>query len=284
MPGATRSGSTLRNTIAIADFPAKAREKHMLTNETKKRLAAGQTVLGCFLRYPDATLAEVLGYQPWDFLVFDAEHGTIQPLDCEHMVRAAELRGVTPIVRVTTNQAPIILRYLDSGAQGLHVPWVNSGPEAEAVVRAVKYYPRGIRGLAGVRAADYAQVGSLAEYVQSANHETLVVIHIETADAVERLPEIVGIPDVDVVFIGPNDLAHSYGLPGQIQHPTVRHAMDRITDGVLTSGKWLGVMVSNVEGVRQWQSRGARYITVTLESVMMPAVKAFLTACREGIA
>ena len=103
----------------------------MQTNTTKAKLHAGEMVLGCFVRYPDASLIEVLGYLGWDFLVFDGEHGTMEPRDCENMVRAAELRGVTPIVRVTTNLAPIILRYLDTGAQGALVPWINSAEEAE---------------------------------------------------------------------------------------------------------------------------------------------------------
>src|SRR5258708_28418701 len=89
-----------------------------------------------------------MGYQPWDLLVFDGEHGNIEYADCENMVRAAELRDITPIVRVPNNQPHIILRYMDTGVQGLHVPWVNSAAEAEQVVRSVKYHPRGIRGLA----------------------------------------------------------------------------------------------------------------------------------------
>ena len=107
----------------------------MQTNKTKAKLKAGETVFGCFVRYPDATLVEVIGYQGWDFCVFDAEHGVIEPRDVENMVRAAELRDLTPIVRVTTNLPPIILRYMDSGAQGLHVPWINSAAEADAALR-----------------------------------------------------------------------------------------------------------------------------------------------------
>ena len=158
----------------------------MRSNAVKAKLKSGETVWGCFVRYPDAGLVEVLGYQPWDFIVFDGEHGLLEPRDCEHMVRAAELREVTPIVRVPTNQPHHILRLMDTGAQGCHVPWVNSASEADAAVRSVKYHPRGQRGLAGVRAADYGQAGSLADYTQRANAETLVVVHIETAEAVGR--------------------------------------------------------------------------------------------------
>ena len=248
----------------------------MQTNTTKAKLKRGDAVYGCFVRYPDATLIEVLGYQEWDFLVFDGEHGTIEPRDCEHMVRAAELRGVTPIVRATTNSAPIILRYMDSGAQGVHVPWVNSGAEAEAVVQAVKYQPRGVRGLAGIRAADYGQRDTFAEYTTLANAETLTVIHIETAAAVERLPEIVAVDGIDVIFIGPTDLSHSYGAPGNPQHPAVQAAMQRIVDAVAASDKALGIMVANAEGAQQWRTRGARYITIGLESLLAPAIKGYL--------
>jgi 4-hydroxy-2-oxoheptanedioate aldolase len=251
------------------------------TNNTKAKLKSGQTVYGCFVRYPSASLVEVLGYQPWDFIVFDGEHGTIDPQDCENMVRAAELRGVTPIIRVTTNQPPIILRYMDSGAQGLHVPWVNTAAEAEAVVRAVKYEPRGIRGLAFIRAADYGQTVPLSEYVQKANAETLVAIHVETITAVENLAEIVKIDGLDVIFIGPNDLSQSLGVPGQPQHPTVLAAIERVFKAVEGSDKAVGIMVGNVQAAKQWRERGARYISIGFESVLMPAVKEYLRAVRE---
>lgn len=253
----------------------------MKPNTTKAKLKSGGTVFGCFVRYPQASLIEVLGYQAWDFLLADAEHGTIQPADLENMVRAAELRGVTSMVRVTTNQPSIILRFMDTGVQGLHVPWVNSAAEAEAAVRSVKYYPRGIRGLAGVRASDYAQAIPMSEYVQQANAETLVVLQIETAAGIEALPEIVKISDIDVIFIGPTDLSQSLGFPGQPQHPTVQAGMQRIIDAVVGTDKALGIMVSSAAAAKEWQQRGARYIAIGLESLLGPAARDYLRAARE---
>lgn len=252
----------------------------MHTNQTKAKLKAGQTVFGCFLRYPDASLAEYMGYQGWDFLVFDGEHGTLEPRDCEHMVRAAELRQVTPIVRATTNHPPVILRYLDTGAQGVHVPWVNSAAEAESVVQSVKYAPRGVRGLASVRAADYGNTQSFGDYVAQANRETLVVIHIETAAAVEQLSEIVRVPDIDVIFIGPTDLSHSYGVPGETSHPDVQRAIDHIVAVVAEADAELGIMVGNATAARQWEARGARYIATMLEAMLKPAVRGYLESVR----
>jgi len=251
------------------------------TNNTKAKLKAGETVFGCFIRYPDPTLVEIMGYQPWDFLVFDGEHGTLDPRECENMVRAAELRNVTPIVRVTTNNAPIILRFMDTGAQGLHVPWVNTAEEAEQVVRSVKYQPRGIRGLAGIRAADFGQTVPFGEYVKQANAETLVTIHIETVDAVEALPEIVKIDGIDVIFIGPTDLSQSLGVPGQANHPKVQETISKIIDTVLPTDKVVGIMASNAETALQWKARGLRYITVSFESLVRPAAVNYLKAVRE---
>jgi 4-hydroxy-2-oxoheptanedioate aldolase len=251
-------------------------------NTTKAKLKAGQTVFGCFVRYPDASLVEVLGYQDWDFIVFDGEHGVIEPRDCENMVRAAELRHVTPIVRATTNMPPIILRYMDSGAQGIHVPWVNSAAEAEAAVRAVKYHPRGIRGLANVRAANFGQAGTLGEYVKQANAETLIAIHIETIDAVRQLPEIVKVDGLDVIFIGPTDLSHSLGQPGDVQHPTVQAAIQQIVDTVATTNLALGIMVGSTPAAQQWRERGARYIAIGLEALLVPAARSYLQAARQA--
>jgi 4-hydroxy-2-oxoheptanedioate aldolase len=250
------------------------------TNKTKAKLKAGETVFGCFIRYPSASLVEVMGYAPWDFLVFDCEHGVMGPTEVEHMTRAAELRDVTPIVRVTTNQPYIILRFMDVGPQGLHVPWVNSAAEAEQVVRSVKYHPRGIRGLAGVRASDYAQL-PLGDYTEKANAETLVIVHVETQDAIDELPKTVEIDGIDVIFIGPTDLSQSFGVPGQPNHPSVLAGIDRIVEIVSKSDKALGIMVPNLQGARQWRERGARYITMGLESVLLPASRDYLKAARE---
>jgi len=249
-------------------------------NTTKAKLKAGDTVFGCFVRYPDASLIEVQGYLGWDFLIFDAEHGTLEPRDAEHMVRAAELRDVTSLVRVTTNAAPTILRLLDTGIQGAHIPWINTAAEAERAVQAIKYYPRGTRGRAGVRAADFAQSIPLSEYIQQANAETMVVLQIESPEALADLPSIVEVPDVDVIFVGPTDLSHSLGLAGQIQHPTVQATIQKIIDVVTKSNVAFGILAGNAAAAREWRARGARYIVTTIESVMAPAVREYLKLSR----
>jgi 4-hydroxy-2-oxoheptanedioate aldolase len=250
-------------------------------NITKEKLKKGEVVFGCFTRYPNAALVEVLGYCGWDFIVFDGEHGAIEPADCEQMVRAAELQGVTPIVRVPVNQQHVILRFLDTGAQGLHVPMVQTAADAEAVVQSVKYQPRGSRGLAAIRAADYAQKIPFGEYVTQANQETLVSVHIETESSVDRLPEILKVDGLDVIFIGPTDLSNSLGHPGEIQQPKVQATLQRCVEMLQGAGPALGIMVPNADAARLWKSRGARYIAVGLEGVLNPACRNYLKTARE---
>jgi 4-hydroxy-2-oxoheptanedioate aldolase len=252
----------------------------MQKNLTKAKLLAGEAVIGCFLRYRDASLAELLGYQGWDFFLFDGEHSTLEPKDCEDLVRASELRGVTSVVRVPTSQPHVILRFLDTGVQGIQVPMVNTAADAESAVRAAKFSPRGIRGLAGSRAADYAQTTAFNEYVKTANAETLMIVQIETSQALTDVPQIAGIDGVDVVFIGPTDLSLSLGFPGQPQHPRVREAIDKIAAEVAQSGKILGAFASSAESAREWRQGGARYVVSNLESILLPGVRQYLDKVR----
>ncbi|MBZ0287343.1 MAG: 4-hydroxy-2-oxovalerate aldolase [Anaerolineae bacterium] len=252
----------------------------MQINQTKAKLKAGEAVYGTFIRYPDPALVEYIAWQGWDFLVFDGEHGVVEPADVENLVRVAELRAVTPIARAATNQPHVILRMMDTGAQGVHIPWVNGGDEAEQAVQSVKYHPRGMRGLASSRAADFGMTVPLKDYVAQANRETLVIVHIETMEAVNRIDEYLAIDDLDVIFIGPTDLSQSMGLPGERTHPDVIAAMMRVVEAVKPSGKFLGTMVSSAESALEWKARGVQYITITLEGLMRSACQQYLKAVR----
>tara|TARA_B100000686_G_scaffold337412_1_gene408504 strand:+ start:262 stop:1023 length:762 start_codon:yes stop_codon:yes gene_type:complete len=253
----------------------------MQTNTTKQKLDDGETVYGAFFRTPDTSLIELQGYLGWDFLVLDGEHGTLQPRDVEDQCRACELRGITPIARATTNEQSIILRFMDTGVQGALIPFVNTADDAERAVQSIKYQPRGKRGLAGIRAADFGRTQSLGDYVKQANEETLVIAQIETTEGLANLDAIVQTPDVDIIFIGPNDLANSLGHPGNIPHPDVQAAMDKIAAATLNAGKILGLMIYNSEGARQWRDKGARFISVPFESVMTAAVTNFLDEAKQ---
>ena len=252
----------------------------MLENRTKAKLAAGEPVFGCFLRWREPALAEIVAMQGWDFVIFDGEHGTLQPSEVEDLCRAVELRGATPIARVTTIQPHIILRFLDTGIHGVHVPWVNTAEGVEQAVQSVKYGPRGQRGLAGSRASDWGHYESLAEYTARANRETMLIVHIETLEAVNAIEEYVAIDGVDVLFIGPTDLSHSLGHPGDTSHPDVVAAMDRVAEVVVPSAKTLGIYAGTADVAAKWLDKGARYFATSPEGFMKTGMKAYLDHVR----
>lgn len=252
----------------------------MLENATKAKLAAGEIVFGCFIRYAEPAFTEFAAMQGWDFLIFDSEHGTLQPRDVEELSRAAELRGVTPIARVTTNQAHTILRFLDTGIHGVHVPWVNSVGGAEAAVQSVKYHPLGRRGLAGSRASEWGMYESIGDYTRRANRETMVVIQIETMDAVRAIEEFVRVEGVDVLFIGPTDLSHSLGHTGELDHPEVVAAMDRVADVVVGSDKVLGIFAGSPVAAERWIGRGARYLATGVDGLIKQGMQTYLSQLR----
>ena len=254
----------------------------MRTNTTKQKLNNRETVHGCFLNYPDPSLAEFVAMQGWDFVIFDGEHGHVEVADLENLTRAAELRDVTPIARVPTNQPHLMLRYLDRGVQGVHIPWVNSPDQVESAVRSAKYAPRGVRGLAPVRANDYAMTGSLSDYTRLANEETLVVVHMETVEAVAAVEDFIAVDGVDVLFLGPTDLSQSLGYPGLLDHEEVLAAMDRVAEVVVPSDVALGVYAGTDEYAVLWRERGARYICRGIGSFLKDGMVSYLGEIRDG--
>jgi len=252
----------------------------LLINTTKAKLAAGGVVHGCFVRYHDPSFTEYVALQGWDFVIFDGEHGTLEPHHVEELTRAAEVRGVTPIVRVPANQPHLILRYLDTGAHGLHVPWVNTADEVMAAVRSVKYHPAGNRGLAGNRAGDWGMTEPLADYTARANRETLVIIHIETAEAADAVLEFLGIDGVDVLYLGPTDLSQSLGVPGQPGHKKVVEVLERVARIVAPSEKTLGIYVNDLESAREWVDSGARYIATGTDGFLRKGMRGYLDGVR----
>ena len=144
----------------------------------------------------------------------------------------------------------------------------------------VKYTPRGIRGLAGSRASEWGLNEPIGEYVKRANRETLVVIHIETQDAVDAIDAYLAIDGVDVLFIGPTDLSQSLGYPGEVKHPDVLRAMGRVADAVVGSDKTLGIYAGTVDMTKEWLDRGARYFTTSLEPFLRDGMRAHLRDVR----
>lgn len=232
----------------------------MRPNAVRRKLKSGEVVIGCFVGFPSAEVVEICGYSGYDFVMIDAEHGPISPHDAYHMVLAAEVSGTTPLIRVPRNEPSYVLRYMDIGAGGVMVPQINSADEARSVVEAVKYHPLGHRGLAQPRATGYGIGTTLTDYAATANDETLVIIQFENIAGLEKVPEVIKVPGVDVLLIGPSDLAQSMGYPGQLRHPEVLAVIDRVCEMCAGSDVALGTIAPNADATNKLIEQGFRMI------------------------
>lgn len=232
----------------------------MASNRLKARLREGETVFGVFLGVPSPPLAEIAGWAGFDYIFADSEHGFGHTESMVSMTRAAEAAGAEAVIRVPSSERTNILRALDVGASGVLIPQVNSKEEGEHAAAAAYYPPDGIRGLAfSVRAAHYGLLKP-DEYLKVAREETLVCVQVETQKAINEMEGIASVPLIDVIFVGPTDLSMNLGLPGQLGHPKVEQAIDRIFEATLDAGKIPAILANDPPTAEKWMAKGARML------------------------
>ena len=186
----------------------------MRQNRVKQAWREGQVTYGAWLSVPSSFTSEVMAHQGFDWLCIDMQHGVIDYQLAVTMLQAISTTETTPFVRVPWNEPGIIGKMLDAGAYGIIIPMVNSRTEAEAAVGACRYVPDGYRSYGPVRAAYYAG----ADYASQANAEIACIPMIETTTAIECLDEILTVPGIDAVYVGPADLSLTLGLPPAMYH------------------------------------------------------------------
>lgn len=246
-------------------------------NATKEKIKAGQAVIGFRMDFTSPYIVEVLGNIGFDFVYFDLEHGPMSEESCQEMIRAAELVGLTPLVRVPTNHPGITSRVLDSGAMGVIIPHCNTKQEVQAAVKAVKYPPEGERGIAG-RSLSLSGM-SPADYIKAANNETMVIAMIEEVEALNNLSDILTVDGLDILFIGRLDFSLTAGTPGQINAPVIQDAVNRIITEGQTAGKAVGVGAINVDdpdSVKNFIKQGAQFFSLNTTSVLRSAAQGLL--------
>ena len=252
----------------------------MKKNTMKEKLARGEAVIGFTVLGNWPEMVEILGLLGADYVWLDGEHGPLGLPEMAGLVRAAECVGITPLARVPRNAPDVILGYLDAGVQGIIVPMVQTREEAEAVVRAVKYYPEGKRGIGYGHAQDYYLKQPLAEYIKEANRETAVICQCETKEGLDNLEEIVQVPGVDIIMIGPMDLSQSLGIPGQYDHPLEEEAIAQAKRTIINSGKEVGLIGWDAEYARKLIAEGVRFINKGAHSLLVNAAKEYLKESR----
>lgn len=237
-------------------------------NRFKATLRERRHQLGIWNTIGGNTVPELLGGAGFDWVLIDCEHAAIEAVEVLPALQAIEATpDVAALVRPAENDPVLFKRLLDMGAQTLLVPYVQSRAEAEAAVSAMRYGPRGIRGMAGMTRA--TRYGKVANYFTTAEEELCLICQIETVAGLEALEDIATTDGVDGVFFGPADLSASMGLPGQTGHPDVVAAIEDGFARLAAIDVPGGVMALDLGAAKHFIDKGALFTSVGVDLVLL---------------
>lgn len=242
----------------------------------RERGRSGQMLNGTFAAIPHPVAVEVTARAGLDFLCIDWEHSQIDRGDIENLVRAGEAGGAVVMVRVPGNNPEAIAAVLDAGAEGVLVPRISSAEEAEVAVRATRYPPDGERGAGPGRASHYGY--DIAGYIAAANARILLAVQVETVRAVENIDAIAAVEGVDLVFIGPGDLAVSMQAFGPGGTERLEAAMMKTISACRAAGKAVGLFRPSAADVPRWRAAGVSFFIVASDTMFLGAAAASLAA------
>ncbi len=241
-----------------------------------------EPVIGPFSKTEDPAFIETLGHAGFDFVILDTEHGPNSTRSLQHLVRAAQIGGALPIVRLKENAPFTVGEALDIGAGGVQAPQINGAAEAHELIQRARFAPAGRRGVCRyVRAADYSALPR-EDYFREAN-EAVLVVQIEGEAGLANLNEIIAVPGIDIVFVGPYDLSQALGLTGQVDHPRVKEKVRQIAATCRAAGLAVGTFVESPATAREWAGLGVHYLCYSVDvGIFLQAGREIVKAVRAG--
>lgn len=230
-------------------------------NSFKAALKAGRPQIGLWLALANSYTAEICGNAGFDWLLIDSEHAPndIRSLTAQMQALSASLSH--PIVRVPIGEAWIIKQVLDIGVQTILVPMVESKAQAEALVKAMRYPPQGIRGV-GAALARASRFNAIPDYLQTANEQTCLLLQVESQVGLAAIEDIAEVDGVDGIFIGPADLAADLGFLGKPAAPEVQRHVESGVNRIIATGKAAGILTSDPQLARRYLELGATFVGV----------------------
>ncbi|HYM12506.1 MAG TPA: aldolase/citrate lyase family protein [Bryobacterales bacterium] len=233
----------------------------MRPNRTKQLLHEGKTAFGCgFGQFRSPEIPRLFAAAGFDWTFIDTEHGCFDLETIQDVVRTSLLTTLTPIVRVADLQYSLVARALDMGAEGVIFPRVESPELLERAVSWTKFPTRGVRGFGlGAPQAGYKNA-SFQEIIDHQNENNLVVLQVETRTALARADELLSVPGIDIVMVGPADLSISLGVPGQFDHPKMIEAISGVIECCRRHGIHPGIQCRTLAMAKGWKQRGMRFV------------------------
>lgn len=252
------------------------------TQRLRSKLEAGEPALGTMINFDSPWFVDMLALSGFDFIMLDGEHGILNPMQCEIMLRTAQAGGMSVLARAP-GVPHAIQQFLDMGAEGVFVPHIQSVQEAEAAGVAMRYPPEGSRGLTTItRVANYGIDMAPRDFVAASNAQIICGAMVETMAGIEAVDAIAASPAVDAVLIGSGDLAASMGRPGERKHPEVLAAIRKVTECARAHGKWVACSASDAEGARQAFADGAHLVISPPMAMVVGAGRDFVSRAKQG--
>lgn len=244
----------------------------------KSKLKAHELVLGGWVMIGHSTIIEIMAKAGFDWICIDLEHTAITYEQVENMIRAADVAGVPVLARLTSNDKDQIKRVMDNGGTGIIVPMIKTAAEARAAVQAMQYPPLGHRGVSLHRGTDFG--ARFDEYQDWLIKKAICIVQIEHIDAVNNCEEIFAVEGVDGYFMGLYDLSASMGLIGQLDHPDVITAMDKVykTGKAMNKPGGFHVVEADPMRLKEAVNKGFTFIAYSMDTRIIDV------ACRLGIA
>ena len=236
-------------------------------NSFKQALRQGRLLIGFWSSLCSNLSVEILAGSGFDWLLLDMEHAPNEVPLLVGQLQAMTSATTAAVVRPAWNDAVLIKRILDAGAQNLLVPYVQTVEEARAAVAATRYPEQGLRGVATAHRAN--RFGRVKDYFQRANEEMCIVVQIETRKALQNLEAIADVEGVDGLFIGPSDLSASLGHLGNSGHPDVRQAIEDAGKRIRKAGKVAGILAPIEADARHWIEKGFTFVAVGGDAALL---------------
>lgn len=239
-----------------------------ITNLFKQNLIEGKIQYGIWNGIPDSYAAEMCAGAGFDWVLIDNEHAPFDIQRIIHHMQAIKQYNVPSIVRIPSSDPFYTKQLLDAGVQSLLVPMIESVEQAELMAKSMRYPPRGIRGV-GTALARAAQWNRVDHYFEQADDQMCLIVQIESVKGVEALDDILKVEGVDVVFIGPADLAASLGFLGDPNREEVVNAVTECFHKIVTANKFPGILTTNTSLIEKYKTLGAKMVGVGLDTILL---------------
>lgn len=251
-----------------------------MSDTFRARLRRGDQLIGAVVTLASPDVADLLSRMGFDYLWLDVEHSAMGISQAQMLIQAAG--GRCPcIVRVPENSEAWIKKALDTGCDGVMIPQIRSAAEARAAVAACLYPPAGQRGAGVSRAQGYGL--SFSEYVARANADLAIIVQIEHTDAVDDIQDILATPDLTALLVGPYDLSGSMGLLGQVTHPRVIDAVERVRRAALAAGMPIGIYTDGADAARAAFDQGFALVALASDvAYLIDGARRALAGARTG--